>query len=443
MSSRALTDGWHFAGLHATGRGALVRTLLVATDGATRLETTATDGNVPSIVDIAAADWDERGRRPVRNPLRRPRAAPTARRPRPRPHALDGPCARPARQIAVGAIHAGVIESEPCFPRRRRPHPPPRRATLLQAPRPRARREGKTLDEGSPQRLRRAVTVTRSPTRTRARRRSASRQLPSSPVPERSCSSARRLWSHFNDIAAVCAASAWQREQQQFAALTERASLNATLTGHRFLFGSVRVGGSDLALGSDIVRAARDEVVALHTESARSWREASSTPPSRTGSPTSESSPRRMGQGSAPSARPRVRRGWRGCPRGEQTALLRLPRAHRSKAGCRRRARPLRAAGARTPADLRPPRTAARPPSQPSRRRGRPAEQHIGVGRVESPRGATRHHGAKRQTRAAPPATDRLVRELARRRPRRRRQPPPDFPLINKSFALCYACADR
>ena len=75
--------------------------------------------------------------------------------------------------------------------------------------------------------------------------------------------------------------------------------------------------------------------------------------------------------------------------------------------------------------------------------RGAP-ERPIGVGRVESPRGATSCIVERRNDRierlrlrtgsyanwpvVAYAAADNLL---------------PDFPLINKSFELCYACADR
>ena len=53
------------------------------------------------------------------------------------------------------------------------------------------------------------------------------------------------MWSHLNDISAVCAGTGLAAGTTRFAALTERARrLNATLTGHRFLFGTIRVGGS-------------------------------------------------------------------------------------------------------------------------------------------------------------------------------------------------------
>ena len=75
--------------------------------------------------------------------------------------------------------------------------------------------------------------------------------------------------------------------------------------------------------------------------------------------------------------------------------------------------------------------------------RGGP-ESEIGVGRVESPRGATscivervgdrvtRLHLPTRSYANCPPVIQAATDDLF-----------PDFPLINKSFELCYACADR
>ena len=83
-----------------------------------------------------------------------------------------------------------------------------------------------------------------------------------------------RMWSHLNDIAAVCSGVGLAAGNNHFAGLTERARrLNAKLTGHRFLFGTVHVGRSDLTLHRDDVRAAADEVAALRTEARRGWRE--------------------------------------------------------------------------------------------------------------------------------------------------------------------------
>ena len=83
-----------------------------------------------------------------------------------------------------------------------------------------------------------------------------------------------RMWSHLNDIAAVCAGVGLAAGNNRFAAITERARrLNATLTGHRFLFGSIRIAGSALTIHRDDVRVARAAVAGLRRDADRGWRE--------------------------------------------------------------------------------------------------------------------------------------------------------------------------
>ena len=354
-------------------------------------------------------------------------------------------------QIAVGPIHAGVIESGHF-----RFHVVGDRILHLDARLFYKHRgleraaEGKTLDDGLAFAARAcaACAVTNgvayahaceealglAPTAELARARTILLEL-------------ERMWSHFNDIAAVCAGVGMAAGNNQFAALTERARrLNATLTGHRFLFGSVRVGGSDLALDGDAVRAAREEVAALRTESARSWRELLFNASFQDRLPdigvvAAEEAARLGALGPAARAA-----GLAEDARAEsRAALLRRPRAHRPEAGRRRRARPVRAAGARAPADLRPARTAARPPRQLGRRRGR----HGGAARSAS--AASRARAARRAA-SSSEAANRIER-LRLRTGSYANWPAvahaavdnllPDFPLINKSFELCYACADR
>ena len=100
----ALESGWRFAGLHATSDGSSVRTLLADATGATRLETAvAQQGQVPSIVDLALVPAGGfAGHEPLRplvdHDLR-----------------LDSwtvpVFGRDPYQVAVGPIHAGIIES--------------------------------------------------------------------------------------------------------------------------------------------------------------------------------------------------------------------------------------------------------------------------------------------------------------------------------------------
>jgi hypothetical protein len=111
----ALDGGWSFAGLYAVTTGGPVRVVLASESGELRTETVdPVAGAVPSIVDVVtAASWDEReahdlygvrfdGHEPLR-PLVE--------------HDLDVSrwtvpvVGRDAHQVAVGPIHAGVIES--------------------------------------------------------------------------------------------------------------------------------------------------------------------------------------------------------------------------------------------------------------------------------------------------------------------------------------------
>ena len=83
-----------------------------------------------------------------------------------------------------------------------------------------------------------------------------------------------RVWSHLNDISAVCAGTGLAAGAQRFAGLTERARrLNERLTGHRFLFGTVKVGGSDVTLDGAAIACAQAELESLRAESASGWRE--------------------------------------------------------------------------------------------------------------------------------------------------------------------------
>ena len=449
--AEALASGWRFGGLHATATE--VRTLLVAADGTTRIETaTVEDGTVPTIVDLAPAGWDEReaadlygvrfaGHEPLR-PLVDHRA----------------PLERwtiPVRghdpyQVAVGPIHAGVIESGHF-----RFHVVGDRilyvdARLFYKHRGLERAaEGSTLEQGLAfaSRACAACAVANGvayahacedahglePTEELARTRTVLLEL-------------ERVWSHLNDIAAVCSGTGLAAGTTRFAALTERARrLNAVLTGHRFLFGSIRVGGSALSLDPDEVRFARTELASLREEAARGLRQLlfnasfqdrlpdigvvsavvaeqlGATGPAARASGLAvdvrAASPRLAYGGFEPAVLARAagdvqaRVEQRGLELTQSFDLLELLLD-----------RPL------VPAD--------------AARTG--GERAIGVGRVESARGATSCIVERRGNRigrlrlrtgsyanwpvVAHAAIDNLL---------------PDFPLINKSFELCYACVDR
>ena len=283
------------------------------------------------------------------------------------------------------------------LPRRRRPDPPPRCPPLLQAPRARARGRRKTLDDGLAFAARAcaACAVTNGVAYAHACEEALGlAPTPSSRARARSCSSSSALWRHLNDIAAVCAGVGLAAGNNRFAALTERARrLNAPLTGHRFLFGSVR-GRRQRAR-----RSTRDDVARRARRARRD--------PRRARARLARAALQRLVPG--PAARHRHRRprrrararGRRACgARSRRRRRTRAPTSPRlaydgfapvapERAG---RGRPgtTRAARARAPADLRAARAPARPAaSRPPRPSPAAPSATIGVGRVESPRGAT------------------------------------------------------
>jgi Ni,Fe-hydrogenase III large subunit len=83
-----------------------------------------------------------------------------------------------------------------------------------------------------------------------------------------------RLYNHLNDIGAACAGVGFSPGSMIFAALKERAQrINATLTGHRFLFNTVQVSRSDLEICDHAALAARDELRSLRAAAERAWHE--------------------------------------------------------------------------------------------------------------------------------------------------------------------------
>jgi Ni,Fe-hydrogenase III large subunit len=450
----ALEAGWRFGSLHASADGSLVRTALVSPDGDVRLETVAAEsGRVPTIVDLTpAAGWDEReasdlygvrfeGHEPLR-PLV--------------DHDLDlASWTVPVRgddayQVAVGPIHAGVIESGHF-----RLHVVGDRilqvdTRLFYKHRGLERAaEGHTLEDGLAyvQRACAACTVSTGVAYAHACERALG--LASTPELARARTvllELERLWSHLNDIAAVCSGVGLAPGNTLFASLTERARrLDDELTGHRFLFGSVQVGGSRLALDARTVAAARAEIAAIAAESRSAWREllfnASFQDRLSDVGTLDEQDARSLGA-VGPAARAS---GIADDARTSSDGLAYdgfAPVAPRRVAGDVQARLEQRAVELTQTFELldelldRPLEAGA-------------AEQSgdgaaIGIGRVESPRGATlcvveqaggRIERVRLRTGSYanwPAVAHAAAGALL-----------PDFPLINKSFELCYACADR
>jgi Ni,Fe-hydrogenase III large subunit len=280
--AEALENGWSFAGLHAVAAGGPVRVVLTDESGTVRIETAeAVAGALSSLVDLVpAASWDEREAHDLyglrfegHDPLR-----PLV------DHDLDVARwtvpveGRDPYQVAVGPIHAGVIESGHF-----RFHLVGEKILHLDARLFYKHRgleraaEGASLDEALRyvSRACAACAATNGVAYAHAVEEALGLRSPGELARARTVLlELERVWSHLNDISAVCAGTGLAAGTQRFAGLTERARrLNARLTGHRFLFGAVRIGGSDLALDAEAISLARDELDRLRAEAESGWRE--------------------------------------------------------------------------------------------------------------------------------------------------------------------------
>ena len=411
------------------------------------------DGAVPSIVDlIPAAGWDEReaydlygihfdGHEPLR-PLV--------------DHDLDlaswtvsvhgdGPY-----QIAVGPIHAGVIESGHF-----RFHVVGEKVLHLDARLFYKHRgleraaEGSTLDDGLRfvSRACAACAVTNGVAYAQAVEEARGLRAGQELARVRTVLlELERVWSHLNDISAVCAGTGLAAGAQRFAGLTERARrLNECLTGHRFLFGSVAVGGSRLSLDDETVVAARAELADLRAEAASGWRELLFNRSFQDRLPgvgiVRARDARRLGA-TGPAARAS------GIEEDARAASPGLAYDGFAPATPTRTLGDVQARLEQRQVELEQSfelleRLLGRPVRPASAQNGL-SERELGASRVESPRGATLcvvERDGDRLTRVHlrtgsyanwPVVAFAAAGNML-----------PDFPLINKSFELCYACADR
>ena len=452
--AKALADEWRFAGLHASSGGAFVRVVLVDPEGEMRIESVRVeDATVPTLVDLVpAAGWDEREAADVygirfdgHEPLR-----PLV------DHDLDlTNWAVPVRgedayQVAVGPIHAGVIESGHF-----RFHVVGDRilhvdARLFYKHRGLERAaEGRSLEDGLAYAMRScaACAVSNSvayahaceealglaPTSELARVRTILLEL-------------ERMWSHLNDIAAVCAGGGLAAGNTRFTALTERARrLNEALTGHRFLFGTVHVGASVLSLDDHAIAHTREELAAIARESKGAWRELLFNASFQDrlpdiGTVTSDDArslgavgPAARASGIADDARTFARR-----LAYEGLAPV-VPKRAAGDVQARFEQRALELLQCFDILD-----GLLTTPVTPTVAERSGKVRPIGIGRVESPRGATL---------CVVEQADGMIERLRLRTGSYANWPVvahaavgdllPDFPLINKSFELCYACAGR
>jgi Ni,Fe-hydrogenase III large subunit len=181
-------------------------------------------------------------------------------------------------QVAVGPTHAGVIESGHF-----RFHVVGDRILHLDAQLFYKHRgleraaQGSTLQAGTPylSRVCAACTVTNTLAYTDAcEQLSGLRPGPELTRVRHALVEFERVWNHLNDIAAICAGVGLAAGNNVFAALTERARrLNERLTGHRFLRGAVQIGRNELEWDAATLRDAVAALRTLRTDAARAWRE--------------------------------------------------------------------------------------------------------------------------------------------------------------------------
>jgi Ni,Fe-hydrogenase III large subunit len=255
-----------------------------------------------------------------------------------------------------------------------------------------------------------------------------------------------RAYNHLNDIGAICAGVGFAAGSMTFSVLKHRAQeLCNTAFGHRFLFNTVAIGHGPAALDTAQADSLRGALRELRTDAAAAWRElgfAASLqarldaigildharalqlgvvgPAARASGIAIDArtdNARLMYAGLRPASLP--------VPTGDVGARLQI------------RALELETTWALLDELLKEPLpVAAATPGG--------AECAVGIGRVESPRGETvctvelnSSRVQRLHLRTASYANWPAVAEAAAGNLL------PDFPLINKSFELCYACVDR
>ncbi len=457
---RQARAGGRFCGLFASNgaHGPQVSCVFAQAGHDHVLRSTVPSGAIDTLVDLfAAASWGEReahdsyglrfdGHEPLRPLLEHPVE----------PAAWTAPVqGHDAYQVAVGPIHAGVIESGHfrfTVVGERILHLDLRmfykhRGLQLAA-------EGRALADGLAYAQRACAACAVTNTVAYAQACESALGL----APDRNLRRARtllleleRLYNHLNDISAICAGVGFAPGSMAYAALKERAQrLNRRLSGHRFLFDSVALAASTLRVESADARIARAELDALHDDHRALWRELR----------FAGSLQDRLGDVAALTEHDALRMGAVGPA--ARAAGVRLDTRSESPRLCYREldhqfapAIPERATGdVAARLDMRGLELTQSfaileellseelaPGGVTSLNVG---ASDIGVARVESPRGETlcavqtdgnrvgRLH-LRTGSYANWPVLAHACREALL----------PDFPLINKSFELCYACVDR
>ena len=456
--ARALREGERFGGAWAsgTGRDLSWRALLVSPEQAQArvISCEVPDGSMQSIVGLVeAAGWDEREAHDLyalhfagHSPLRALATHTDDPRRWMTPVSGDG-----VHQVAVGPIHAGVIESGHF-----RFHVVGERI-LAMDPRLFYKHRGlehaaEGHDIDSAQRYAQRACAACAVANTLAYAHAiedasglaADRQLR---VTRTALLELERLYNHLHDISAICAGAGFAPGTMAFAALKDRAQqINARAFGHRFLFGTVTVGRGAVELDGSTTDATRAALRELHADTAAAWRDlefAGSLQARLDGiGVLGHDDALRLGAVGPAARATGIRDDLRSAdPRlaydGFAPAVLVEP-AGDVAARLRLRAIELETAYELLEGLL------DRPLAAGTTAANGGGPDQLGVGRVESPRGATtcvvelagarvtRLHLRTASYANWPALAHATVDNLL-----------PDFPLINKSFELCYACVDR
>jgi Ni,Fe-hydrogenase III large subunit len=447
--------GEDFAGLFAAEHDGTValRAVFTSPRGERVIACAPADGEVATLVDeIPAAAWPEREAHDTcglrfagHEPLR-----PLVDHDAPLPAWTVPTVGEDVHQVAVGPIHAGVIESGHF-----RFHVVGERILHLDARLFYKRRGLEAAARGRPlaeaiayaQRACAACAVTNSVAYAHACE-SALGLVPDEPLRrERTLLlELERAYNHLHDLSATCAGVGFAAGTMAYATLKERLQhVNQRVTGHRFLFDSIRLGTGTIALKDASLSQARRALSAVCAEHETTWRELQFAISLQerlggVGVLTREAAERHGAVGPAArasglrrdtrSASPRL------CYAGFHPVALSEPTGDVA-ARMTQRALELKQSFAILDELL-------EHPLQPGGTRADHDATALGVGHVEGPRGATvclvetSEHGlGALHLRTAsyanwPALTEAAAGNLL-----------PDFPLVNKSFELCYACVDR
>jgi Ni,Fe-hydrogenase III large subunit len=255
-----------------------------------------------------------------------------------------------------------------------------------------------------------------------------------------------RLYNHVHDIGAICAGVGFAPGSMAFAALKDRAQqINQRAFGHRFLFGSVRVGRGAVELNAARTDAALGALRELRADTAAAWRElefAGSVQARLDGvGVLAHADAQRLGAVGPATRAAGIREDVRtSSPR---LAYDGFTPAYSTAASGDVAARVrMRAIELETTYEILE--DLLKQPLAPGTTTGDGTSGALGVGTVESPRGATicaveldgtrvsRLHLRTSSYANWPALAHAAAGNLLA-----------DFPLINKSFELCYACVDR